>query len=160
MRARGALLAVVALLALPMAGAEARTLAGVRRSLREAHVSYPLAHRHDHRPVLRIVGAIAAGGERYLVVYWNWEESRRELHERGGNAQHASHRLLVLRRSGTRLSYLGYYSVDIPPLRIEGRAVLFDGDAEFGNTVTFDDHGPPEEIRLDGEFHVFDRGPE
>jgi hypothetical protein len=102
MRYLATMATVSALLALPMAGADGSMIANVRRGLRETHYPYPLAHRHDHRPVLRIVGYVAAGGERYLVVYRNWEESLREMRERGGSTQHASHQLLVLRHSGKR----------------------------------------------------------
>jgi hypothetical protein len=107
----------------------------------------------DHPGVLRDLGTISIKGSHYSLVYYEYDETKKEAAARGG-FPHAAHRLIVLRSDG-KLEYLGYYSVDKSPTEITGETIRFDYDAALGNSITFTDDGPPKDIRLDGEPGVF-----
>jgi len=105
-------------------------------------------------------GTIDAGGKRYEIWGYSWEETPRT---KTGSTEHANFRILVFERAEKQLSYLGNYNVDSVPFAIQGRAIKFDyahgdpGAVHYpGDKIEFDDNGPPRQIVLDGELHSFD----
>jgi hypothetical protein len=137
------------------------SLLEVRRALSEGHFAYPLAHPHDQRSVLSLIGSIDAGHKRYVIVYYNFEESFREANERvPGGFPHASYRLLLLERMGPKLRYVGHYSMPIGERpKVIGNKIIFDCPAGEGNFIAIHEDGPPSHVQLCGETPLFDRGP-
>jgi len=105
----------------------------------------------DHDVKLRLVGTISVGKTRYALAYYGWEQTEREAI----GYPHATHRLLVFEKTDKGLSYLGSYDINDPPLGVKNNRVIFDYPADGGNTVTFDEKGPPPTLSLDGQYHEF-----
>jgi hypothetical protein len=98
---------------------------------------------------LNCVGTISAGNRKYLIVYYDWNETVKEASTRGG-FPHAAHRLLVFDNTHGEMFYTGFYSVDSAPLGIEGRRIRFSHRRE-GGEIGFGKDGPPQHVLLDGE---------
>lgn len=138
----------VALIFLQAAEAAQPTNSAIRRAF-PTDFSYGFNHPH----ALRTIGTLSIKGERYLIVYYNYEETRKQAAVRGG-VPHAAHRLTVF-RNDRGLKYLGFYGVEKSAIGIAGKTIRFDYDATLGNSITFTDYGPPRHIRLDGELGEF-----
>ncbi len=99
---------------------------------------------------LSCVGTISAGDQKYLIVYYDWNETVGKASARGG-FPHAAHRLLVFNNTRGELFYTGFYSVDSAPLGIKGRKIRFAHRWE-GEEIGFGKDGPPRQALLDGEL--------
>jgi hypothetical protein len=67
-------------------------------------------------------------------------------------ARHMTKRLLVL----SNTEYLGMYAIDDLPIRLDGNTLLFPGEKDEGNSITFTEEVPPKTIYLGGEVrHLF-----
>ncbi|GEM_PF-5539928 len=114
-------------------------------------------YRFNHKHEFKNVGTINVKEKKYFVVYYEYDETWKEARARGGNFPHASHRILVFRKTSDGLTFLGSYSVDKAPIGISGHVIKFDYPDGDGNKIVFDDDGPRKNARLDGEYRGFGR---
>jgi hypothetical protein len=70
-----------------------------------------------------------------------------------GNSCRGTSRLLIFSEDK---KYIGEYShYDAIPIRIENNQIIFDATPESGNSIIFDEEGPPKKVRINGDFLEF-----
>jgi hypothetical protein len=102
-------------------------------------------------------GVITAGGKRYEIWRYAWEETPRT---KTGSTEHANYKILIFQRMEKKLSFLGYYTVDGVPFVIRDKTIKFDythDDPDFSRDhlngeIRFNEDGPPRTVVLDGEI--------
>jgi hypothetical protein len=104
---------------------------------------------------LEPIGTIRVGTARYFIAYYAWEETRKEAGARGG-FPHAAYRLLIFKKGLHYLNFLGFYSVDGPPIRIVGGEIQFSYPGN-GNKIVLGKAGPPRRVLLNGELRDLGR---
>lgn len=124
---------------------------GIWNQLRAAHFTF--ADNGDSR--VKREGVIAAGGKRYEIWRHIWEETPE--HARASTL-HGHYNILIFEQTKRGLSFFGFYDDDGVPMEIKGRTIKFaypPEEAQYGDTIQFDDNGPPSRILLKGENHTF-----
>jgi len=126
---------------------------GIWNLLRAAHFRF--ADNGDSRA--RRGGTITAGGKQYEIWRHIWEETPAHMR---ASTLHGHYNIQVFERTKSGLSFLGHYDDDGQPMHIQGRTIKFSyppDEAKLGDSIRFDDNGPPAEILLNGENHAFRR---
>jgi hypothetical protein len=99
---------------------------------------------------IRTVGSMTVGKTHYLIVYYRWEQSW--AHAVG--FPHAARRLVILTSNEGKLTYLGFYEEEDPPIAIRGNKLIFPYPESLGNTLVIDENGPPRETGFGGYSHL------
>lgn len=126
---------------------------GIWNLLRAAHFNF--ADNGDSR--VHREGIIKTGGKRYEIWRHAWEETPEHMR---GSTLHGHYNILIFEQTKRGLSFFGFYDDDGVRMHIKGRTIKFDyppEEAQYGDTIEFDDNGPPSKIRLNGEIHPFRR---
>lgn len=90
--------------------------------------------------IMKKIGEIPVDGTCLQIFLYAYRHSTGSL---------AVHQLtLLILTSGSE--YLGVYTLDEYPLRLNGNVLEFPGDAADGNTITFDSKTPPAKVYRNG----------
>jgi hypothetical protein len=90
------------------------------------------------------LGEIGCGQRQIEAIYYEWNETQSP-----GLAMHQSHRILFISK---QQQYLGSYAIDERPAKLSPLSILFNYDANSGNTIKCTSDGLPKTVLLDGDL--------